>query len=46
VSWLRRLLLALQAGPEVLPPPDRSVKRNAQIYAEMALLRARHQREG
>jgi hypothetical protein len=45
VSWLRRLLLALRHDPQVLPPPDRSVKRPAQIYAEMAQLRARLQRE-
>lgn len=48
MRWLRQFWLSLwhsRQQDELLPPPDRSVKRNAQIFAEMAQLRARLQRE-
>ena len=48
MSWLRRLILELwrsRHADELLPPPDRSVKRNAEVYADMERLRARLQRE-
>lgn len=45
MSWLRRLWRELVHAPDVLPPPDRSVKRPAEVASDMAVLRAKRQRE-